>query len=90
MLTRRLYAYGGETLYWDDPSCIGFVRLGIMSQSTGAGLAVTPRGQCLLCCRCQSCCMEGAGEILDDADDDWYLDAVESLSTSSSLLTLEN
>jgi alpha-amylase len=37
---RRLYAYGDETLYMDDPDCIGLTRCGDLSHSAGAGLAV--------------------------------------------------
>jgi len=40
LLTRRMYAYGIQIDYFDEPDCIGFTRLGHRSQSGGAGLAV--------------------------------------------------
>jgi alpha-amylase len=40
VLTRRLYAYGDELTYMDEPNCIGFTRCGDSSRSAGAGLAV--------------------------------------------------
>ncbi|GAB1318127.1 hypothetical protein MFIFM68171_08337 [Madurella fahalii] len=40
MLARRLWAYGAQYDYFDDPHCVGFTRLGHPSKSDGHGLAV--------------------------------------------------
>ena len=41
MLTRRLWAYGPGTRFFDDPHCVGFVRHGSdCTSSKGEGLAV--------------------------------------------------
>lgn len=40
MLARKLWAYGAQHDYFDDPHCIGFTRLGHPSRSDGHGLAV--------------------------------------------------
>jgi alpha-amylase len=34
-LARKLYAYGDEEDYWDDPHCIGFVRRGTWDRPAG-------------------------------------------------------
>jgi alpha-amylase len=40
MLARKLWAYGSQYDYFDDPRCVGFTRLGHDSKSGGHGLAV--------------------------------------------------
>jgi alpha-amylase len=40
MLARKLWAYGSQYDYFDDPHCVGFTRLGHPSQSDAHGLAV--------------------------------------------------
>ncbi len=40
MLARKLWAYGTQFDYFDDPHCVGFTRLGHPSRSGGHGLAV--------------------------------------------------
>jgi alpha-amylase len=40
MQARRLWAYGSQLDYFDDPHCIGFARSGHPARSGGAGLAV--------------------------------------------------
>jgi alpha-amylase len=40
MLARKLWAYGSQYDYFDDPDCVGFTRFGHSSQSDGNGLAV--------------------------------------------------
>ncbi|KAF4636596.1 hypothetical protein G7Y89_g1482 [Cudoniella acicularis] len=40
ILARKMYAYGSQMDFFDQPDCIGFTRLGHPSQSGGAGLAV--------------------------------------------------
>ncbi|KAF1998441.1 glycoside hydrolase family 13 protein [Amniculicola lignicola CBS 123094] len=37
ILARKLYAYGDQEDYWDDPNCVGWVRRGTWDK--GAGLA---------------------------------------------------
>ncbi|KAH8881372.1 alpha-amylase-like protein [Thozetella sp. PMI_491] len=40
MQARKLWAYGTQVDYFDDPRCVGFTRLGHPSRSGGDGLAV--------------------------------------------------
>ncbi|KAJ4289938.1 hypothetical protein N0V88_006735 [Collariella sp. IMI 366227] len=40
MLARKLWAYGSQYDYFDDPNCVGFTRVGHSSQSKGDGLTV--------------------------------------------------
>ncbi|KAK4149463.1 alpha-amylase [Chaetomidium leptoderma] len=40
MLARKLWAYGSQYDYFDEPNCIGFTRVGHRAQSGGDGLAV--------------------------------------------------
>ncbi|KAH6637162.1 glycoside hydrolase superfamily [Chaetomium tenue] len=40
MMARKLWAYGAQYDYFDDPRCVGFTRLGHHSKSGGHGLAV--------------------------------------------------
>ncbi|KAK4249129.1 glycoside hydrolase [Corynascus novoguineensis] len=40
MLARKLWAYGSQYDYFDEPHCVGFTRVGHSSQSSGHGLAV--------------------------------------------------
>lgn len=40
MLARKLWAYGPQHDYFDDPRCVGFTRSGRRSKSAGDGLAV--------------------------------------------------
>ena len=40
ILARKLFAYGTQIDYFDQPTCIGFTRLGHPSHANGAGLAV--------------------------------------------------
>ena len=40
LMMRKLYAYGPQNDYFDDPSCVGFSRTGNQSHSNGAGVAV--------------------------------------------------
>ena len=40
MLARKLWAYGSQYDYFDEPNCVGFTRVGHSSQSGGNGLAV--------------------------------------------------
>lgn len=40
VLARKLYAYGTQIDYFDQPHCIGFTRAGHRAHSNGAGLAV--------------------------------------------------
>lgn len=35
ILARKLYAYGDQEDYWDDPNCIGFVRRGTQEHKDG-------------------------------------------------------
>lgn len=39
-MIRKLYAYGPQNDYFDNPSCVGFTRLGSATHSNGAGIAV--------------------------------------------------
>lgn len=40
LLARKMYAYGTQIDYFDQPDCVGFTRFGHPSHSRGAGLAV--------------------------------------------------
>lgn len=40
MLARKLWAYGTQYDYFDEPHCVGFTRIGHVSKSGGNGLAV--------------------------------------------------
>lgn len=40
LLARKLWAYGSQYDYFDEPNCVGFTRVGHSSQSNGNGLAV--------------------------------------------------
>ena len=40
ILARKLFAYGRQFEYFDQPDCIGWTRLGHATHSAGAGLAV--------------------------------------------------
>ncbi|KAH9205242.1 hypothetical protein DL95DRAFT_318022, partial [Leptodontidium sp. 2 PMI_412] len=40
ILIRRMYTYSEEISYINNPSYIGFIRSGALSQSTSAGLVV--------------------------------------------------
>lgn len=44
VLARKLYAYGDQEDYWDDPNCIGFVRRGTWDRPAGLACVMSNKG----------------------------------------------
>jgi len=44
VLARKLYAYGDQEDYWDDPNCIGFVRRGTKEHPQGLACVMSNAG----------------------------------------------
>lgn len=44
MLARKLYAYGDQEDYWDDPNCIGWVRRGTWDKPAGLACLMSNKG----------------------------------------------
>lgn len=44
ILARKLYAYGDQEDYWDDPNCIGFVRRGTWDKPAGLACVMSNKG----------------------------------------------
>ncbi|OLN96754.1 Glucan 1,4-alpha-maltohexaosidase 1 [Colletotrichum chlorophyti] len=44
ILARKLFAYGSQEDYWDDPNCIGFVRRGTWDRPSGLACIMSNKG----------------------------------------------
>ncbi|PSN74182.1 glucan 1,4-alpha-maltohexaosidase precursor [Corynespora cassiicola Philippines] len=44
ILARKLYAYGNQEDYWDDPNCIGWVRRGTWDKPAGMAVLMSNKG----------------------------------------------